>query len=103
MALFSEVAEQIYEIRPEGSGPEIFPLCTVYLVIGDKTALVEAGSSVQIPDIIDAIRHLGHDVNELAYHTYPRSFGPCRRGRSFGSAAAPGACGGPPQSSKASG
>ena len=67
MALFSEVAEQIYEIRPEGSGPEIFPLCTVYLVIGDKTALVEAGSSVQIPDIIDAIRHLGHDVNELAY------------------------------------
>lgn len=61
------MAEQIYEIRPEGTGSEIFPLCTVYLVIDEKTALVEAGSSVQIPDILDAVGHLGYDVNELAY------------------------------------
>ena len=49
MALISEVAEKIYEIKPEGQGHEIFPLCTVYLVIDDKTALVEVGSPVQIP------------------------------------------------------
>jgi glyoxylase-like metal-dependent hydrolase (beta-lactamase superfamily II) len=67
MALISEVAELIYEIRPEGPGPEIFPLCTVYLVIDEKTALVETGSSVQIPDILDAVRHLGYGADELAY------------------------------------
>jgi hypothetical protein len=53
MALISEVAEKIYEIKPEGQGHEIFPLCTVYLVVDDKTALVEVGSSVQIPDILN--------------------------------------------------
>ncbi len=47
MALISEVAEKIYEIKPEGQGHEIFPLCTVYLVADDKTALVEVGSSLQ--------------------------------------------------------
>lgn len=67
MALISEVADKIYEIKPDGKGHEIFPLCTVYLVVDDKTALVEVGSSVQIPDILQAVARLGYDINELSY------------------------------------
>ena len=43
MALISEVTEGIYEIKPEGEEHKSFPLCTVYLVVDDKTALVEVG------------------------------------------------------------
>jgi glyoxylase-like metal-dependent hydrolase (beta-lactamase superfamily II) len=67
MALVSEVAEQIYEIKPEGKGPEIFPLCTVFLIFDEKTALVEVGSSIQIPDIYDAARQIGYDLADLSY------------------------------------
>jgi glyoxylase-like metal-dependent hydrolase (beta-lactamase superfamily II) len=67
MALISEVADKIYEIKPEGKGHAVFPLCTVYLVVDEKTALVEVGSSVQIPDILDAVRRLGYDIKELSY------------------------------------
>ena len=67
MALISEVADKIYEIKPEGKGYEVFPLCTVYLVVDEKTALVEVGSSVQIPDILDAVSRLGYDIKELTY------------------------------------
>jgi glyoxylase-like metal-dependent hydrolase (beta-lactamase superfamily II) len=67
MTLISEVADKIYEIKPEGKGPEVFPLCTVYLVVDDKTALIEIGSSVQIPDILQAVAQLGYDINELSY------------------------------------
>jgi len=67
MALISEVAEKIYEIKPEGNGPEVFPLCTVYLVVDDQMALVEVGSSVQIPVILDAVSRLGYDIKELSY------------------------------------
>ena len=67
MALISEVAEKTYEIKPEGPGHEIFPLCTVYFVVDNKTALIEVGSSVQIPDILDAVGRLGYDINELSY------------------------------------
>ena len=59
MALISEVAEKIYEIKPDGKEFQNFPLCTVYLIIGEKTALIEVGSSVQIPDIDDAARQVG--------------------------------------------
>jgi glyoxylase-like metal-dependent hydrolase (beta-lactamase superfamily II) len=75
MALISEVAERIYEIKPEGKEHESFPLCTVYLVIDDKTALVETGFSVQIPDILEAVGKLGYDINKLSYiiptHVHP--------------------------------
>jgi glyoxylase-like metal-dependent hydrolase (beta-lactamase superfamily II) len=67
MALISEVAEKIYEIKPEGREHEIFPLCTVYLVVDDRTALVEVGSSVQIPDILQAVAKLGYDIQDLSY------------------------------------
>jgi glyoxylase-like metal-dependent hydrolase (beta-lactamase superfamily II) len=67
MALISEVADKIYEIKPEGQGHEVFPLCTVYLVVDDKTALVEVGSSVQIPDISDGVSRLGYDLKKLTY------------------------------------
>jgi glyoxylase-like metal-dependent hydrolase (beta-lactamase superfamily II) len=67
MALISEVADNIFEIKPEGKGHEVFPLCTVYLVVDAKTALVEVGSSVQIPDIVQAVKKLGYDIKELAY------------------------------------
>ena len=67
MALIFEVADSIFEIKPEGKVHEIFPLCTVYLVVDDKTALVEVGSSVQIPDICKAVADLGYDIQDLAY------------------------------------
>jgi len=67
MVLLSEVAEKIYEIKPEGKGHKIFPLCTVYLVVDEKTALIEIGSSVQIPDILDAFGRLGFDIKKLSY------------------------------------
>ncbi len=67
MALISEVAEKVYEIKPEGEGHAVFPLCTVYLVIDEKAALIEVGSSVQIPEISDAVGRLGWNINELSY------------------------------------
>ena len=67
MTLITEVAEKIYEIKPEGNGLDRFPLCTVYLVVDDKTALIEAGCPVQVPDILEAVEKLGHDVKKLSY------------------------------------
>ena len=64
MALIAEVAEKIYEIKPDGKEIENFPLCTVYLVVDDKIALVETGLSVQIPDILEAVDKLGYDIND---------------------------------------
>jgi len=59
MALITEVGENIYEIKPGGKALENFPLCTVYLVLGDDdAALMEAGLSVQIPDVLQALRKL---------------------------------------------
>ena len=75
MALISEAAEGIYEIKPEGEEHQSFPLCTVYLVVDDKTALVEVGFSVQIPDILEAVDKLGYDIKKLSYiiptHVHP--------------------------------
>ena len=75
MALISEEAERIYEIKPVGREHESFPLCTVYLVMDDKTALVETGFSVQIPDILEAVGKLGYDIRKLSYiiptHVHP--------------------------------
>jgi glyoxylase-like metal-dependent hydrolase (beta-lactamase superfamily II) len=67
MTLISEVADKIYEIKPEGKEHENFPLCTVYLVVDDQTALIEVGSCVQIPDIVEAVRRLDYDITKLAY------------------------------------
>ena len=75
MAQISEVAKRIYEIKPEGKEHESFPLCTVYLVMDDKTALVETGFSVQIPEILEAVDKLGYDIRKLSYiiptHVHP--------------------------------
>jgi glyoxylase-like metal-dependent hydrolase (beta-lactamase superfamily II) len=75
MAQISEVAKRIYEIKPEGKEHESFPLCTVYLIMDDKTALVETGFSVQIPDILEAVGKLGYDIRKLSYiiptHVHP--------------------------------
>jgi glyoxylase-like metal-dependent hydrolase (beta-lactamase superfamily II) len=75
MAQIYEVAERIYEIKPAGKEHENFPLCTVYLVMDDKTALVETGFSVQIPDILEAVGKLGYDITKLSYiiptHVHP--------------------------------
>jgi glyoxylase-like metal-dependent hydrolase (beta-lactamase superfamily II) len=67
MALIKEVADKIYEIKPEGKGLDRFPLCTVYLVVDDKTALIEAGCPVQAPEILEAVEKLGYDAKELSY------------------------------------
>lgn len=67
MACISEVTEKIYEIQPEGNELDRFPLCTVYFVVDEKTALVETGCPAQVPDILKAIEGLGYDVRKLSY------------------------------------
>lgn len=67
MVLVSEVAENIYEIQPEGNELDRFPLCTVFLVVDEKSALVETGCPAQIPDILNAVERLGYDVRDLSY------------------------------------
>ena len=67
MALISEVAERIFEIKPEGKELENFPQCTVYFILDDNTALVEVGCSIQIPDILEAVCKLGYDIRKLSY------------------------------------
>ncbi len=67
MALVTEVADRIYEIKPEGKGLDCFPLCTVYLVMDDKTALIETGCPVQASEILEAMEELGYDAKELSY------------------------------------
>jgi glyoxylase-like metal-dependent hydrolase (beta-lactamase superfamily II) len=75
MALISEITDKIFEIKPEGKMSDHFPLCTVFLIVDDKLALVETGCSVQRFDITDAIKKLGYDIKELSYiiptHTHP--------------------------------
>jgi len=75
MAIISEVAERIYEVKPEGKELESFPLCTVYLIVDDNMALVEVGCSVQIPEILEAVDKLGFDIRKLSYiiptHVHP--------------------------------
>jgi glyoxylase-like metal-dependent hydrolase (beta-lactamase superfamily II) len=67
MALIREVADKIYEIKPEGKGLECFPLGTVYLIVDDNAALVETGCPVQTPDILEAVGQLGYDIGKLSY------------------------------------
>jgi glyoxylase-like metal-dependent hydrolase (beta-lactamase superfamily II) len=67
MSLITEVADKIYEIRPEGKGLDCFPLCTVYLVVDDKSALIEAGCPVQASAILEAVEKVGYDAKELSY------------------------------------
>ena len=50
MALISEVAERIYEIKPEGKELENFPLCTVYLILDDKQC-IEENSQAPSPQV----------------------------------------------------
>lgn len=75
MALISEVAERIYEIKPEGKEIKNYPLCTVYLIVDENAALVEVGCSAQIPDILEAVDKLGYDIRKLSYiiptHVHP--------------------------------
>jgi glyoxylase-like metal-dependent hydrolase (beta-lactamase superfamily II) len=79
MALTTEVGDRIYEIQPEGEGLDRFPLCTVYLIVDDKLALMEGGCGIQTPEIIEAIEKLVGDVNRLSYviltHTHPDHVG----------------------------
>ena len=67
MALIHEAADRIYEIKPEGKGLDCFPLGTVYLVVDDRSALIEAGCPVQVPDILESVEKVGYDAKELSY------------------------------------
>ncbi len=67
MVLISEVAENIYEIQPGGNELDRFPLSTVYLVVDEKSALVETGCPAQISDTMAAVNGLGHDIRDLSY------------------------------------
>ena len=67
MALITEAADKIYEIKPEGNELDRFPLSTVYLVVDDKMALIEAGCPVQATEILEAVETLGYNAKELSY------------------------------------
>ena len=67
MGIIREVADKIYEIKPQGKGLDCFPLGTVYLIVDDNIALVETGCPVQVPDILDAVDRLGYDIRKLSY------------------------------------
>jgi glyoxylase-like metal-dependent hydrolase (beta-lactamase superfamily II) len=67
MGLITEVANKVYEIKPEGRGLDCFPLCTVYLVVDKKKALIEAGCPVQAPEILEAVEKLGYGAKEISY------------------------------------
>ena len=67
MAVITEVADKIYEIKPEGKELDRFPLSTVYLVVDDKMALIEAGCPVQATEILEAVETLGYNADELSY------------------------------------
>jgi glyoxylase-like metal-dependent hydrolase (beta-lactamase superfamily II) len=67
MSLITEVADRIYEIKPEGRELDSFPLGTVYLVVDDKSALIEAGCPVQASEILEALEKVGYDAKELSY------------------------------------
>jgi glyoxylase-like metal-dependent hydrolase (beta-lactamase superfamily II) len=67
MAIITEAADKIYEIKPEGNGLDRFPLCTAYLVVDEKSALIEAGCPVQASEILNAVEKLGYDAKELSY------------------------------------
>jgi glyoxylase-like metal-dependent hydrolase (beta-lactamase superfamily II) len=67
MAIITEAADKIYEIKPEGNGLDRFPLCTAYLVVDEKSALIEAGCPVQASEIVNAVEKLGYDAKELSY------------------------------------
>jgi len=75
MAIISEVEEGIFEIRPEGRCFDRFPLCTVYLVVDEEVALIEAGCPVQAQEITKAIETLVHDLSTVSYiiptHAHP--------------------------------
>jgi glyoxylase-like metal-dependent hydrolase (beta-lactamase superfamily II) len=75
MAMISEVADRIYEIKPEGNSVAHFPRCTVYLIVDDNIALVETGCSVQNPDILGGIQKLGYTPEAISYilltHVHP--------------------------------
>lgn len=65
MALVLEVADDIYQIEPENLGYGI--PCMGYLVIGDRIALIETGSSSQANELLAGMSKLGHDVDSLSY------------------------------------
>jgi len=67
MALITEVADKIYEIKPDGNELERFPLSTVYLAVDDKMALIEAGCPVQATEILESLETLGYNAEELSY------------------------------------
>ena len=67
MAIIREVADKIYEIKPQGKALDCFPLGTVYLIVDDNLALVETGCPVQVPDILEAVDRLGCDIRQLSY------------------------------------
>jgi glyoxylase-like metal-dependent hydrolase (beta-lactamase superfamily II) len=67
MSLITEVADKIYEIKPEGKGLDCFPLCTVYLLVDDKSALIETGCPVQASEILEAVEKVGYDAKKLSY------------------------------------
>ena len=60
-----EVADKIYQIDP-GKLKKGIP-CIGYLVVDEQIALIETGSSSQVPEILAGMARLGFDKTSLSY------------------------------------
>ena len=60
-----EVADGVYQIETDVSRKQ--NSCSVYFVVDDKTALIETGPASIAPAILESIRTLGYDTQEIAY------------------------------------
>ena len=65
MASVLEVADGVYQIEPEDLERGI--ICLGYLVVDDQIALIETGSTSQVPEILAGMAKLGCDANSLSY------------------------------------
>lgn len=75
MTGINEIEDRLYELQPEGNGLDRFPLCTSYLIVDDKVALIEAGCAVQAQEITTVIEKLVGDLERVSYlvltHAHP--------------------------------
>lgn len=64
MAIINQVADDTYSINPQLN----FMFSLAYLILDDKPALIDPGSTTQTEIVLDALENdLGFDLNTLAY------------------------------------
>jgi len=65
MASIREIGDEIYQIEPEGIERGI--PSSVYFIDDEKKTLIETGPASQIPQVLEALKRLGHGAVGLSY------------------------------------